>query len=447
MADEKEPGASAETDAHTDVAPDVATETVSKVADAQTSPWEASSDAEVVAELGEAVNEAVVELPQKKSRSGRGILWLLAVLIIIGGGLYVSWPTIQPRLMALLPQETTQAADQVLAALEALRALDHRVAQLEAANARFDKAVADLKATVGDYSAQIADLAKGIGDSDMLVTMGEKLAGLELTLSQLGQQAGESGAAAMVALTAEVDAMKARLAEQASGPDQASGQDQAAIAATQADIGALKVENKALRESVAGLEARMAQLESLMQQSSQARQKVGAGESLVLAMGQLRQSVLAGASYERNLSAVTALAGKDAGLQPAAKSLAAWSTKGVVTLRALSNQFPAMARAVLQADPAGEAGFWRRTLHRVTSLVTVRRVGEVEGGDVDAVLARAERRLASGELAAAADLIGGLDGALGEAASGWLGQAKARLAAMSALNDMEAWAIAQLADG
>ena len=110
MADEKEPGASAETDAHTDVAPDVATETVSKVADVQTSPWEASSDAEVVAELGEAVNEAVVELPQKKSRSGRGILWLLAVLIIIGGGLYVSWPTIQPRLMALLPQETTQAA-------------------------------------------------------------------------------------------------------------------------------------------------------------------------------------------------------------------------------------------------------------------------------------------------------------------------------------------------
>ncbi|MBT3333887.1 MAG: hypothetical protein HN394_20475, partial [Rhodospirillaceae bacterium] len=427
MADEKEPGPIVEADIETDTD----TDTESNVDDVQVSPWETApdtvTDSVTDAETDAAVTDDTVvetaatddEPVQKKSGSGRGILWLLAVLIIIGGGLYVSWPTLQPRLLGLLPQATTEAAteaaSQAVAALEALRALDHRVAQLEAANARFEEVVATLKETIDDYSTQIADLAKGIGDSDVLAGMGGKLAALEQTLAQLGQQAGESGAAAMLALSAEVDAMKARLAEQ----NVASGQAEAA--ATQDDIIALKVENKALRESLGALEARMAQLEDAMQQSAQARQKVGAGEGLVLAMGQLRQSVLAGRPYEQNLVAVTALVGDDAALQQATKTLVPWSEEGVVTLRALSDQFPAMARAVLQADPAGAGGFWRRTLHRITSLVTIRRVGEVEGGDVDAVLARAERRLASGELAAAADLVAALDGPPGEAAQAWLG--------------------------
>ena len=79
--------------------------------------------------------------------------------------------------------------------------------------------------------------------------------------------------------------------------------------------------------------------------------------------------------------------------------------------------------------------------------MTVRRVGEVEGAETDAVLARAERRLAAGELAAAVGLIEGLDGPAIEAARDWLARAKARQTALAALAGLQRRAIAGLADG
>ncbi len=412
------------------------------------SPWEAASDEPVEASVeaaDDAVTDVVVdETPQKKSSGGRGPLLVLVILVALGAGLYFAWPILQPRLLAQLPQPVSEA-------MENLQALDKRVARLEAANARLDTAIAAVKGTMDDFTKQLGDLTQGVGDGETLTALGEKLAALEDTLGKLGQQAGEGGAAALAALSAEVEALKAGMTEQADGASTAAvavPNEQVTDLARQLSV--LAHENKALRQSMAEMQARLEVVEQSIQQTAQrqtARLKAGVGEGLVLALGQLRNSVLSGRPYRADLAAVTALIGKDQTLAAATAALAPWSKDGVVTLRALSDRFPAMTRAVLQADPAQSGDFWRRTLHRVTSLVTVRRVGEVEGTETDAVLARAERRLAAGELAAAVELINGLAEPGRDAAQGWLKGAKARLGAMAALATLQSQAIAGLADG
>ena len=408
------------------------------------SPWQSTSEAPVEATDDTVTDEPEQEKRPEKSSGARGPLLVLVILVVLGAGLYFAWPILQPRLLAQLPQPVSEA-------MASLRALDQRVARLETANARLDAAVAAVKGTLDDFTKQLGELTQGVGDGETLTILGQKLTALEDTLGKLAQQAGDGGTAALAALSAEVEALKAGLTDQAGGAGAtavAVPNEQVTDLARQLSV--LAHENKAMRQSMAEMQARQEQLEQSLQQSAQrqtARVKSGVGEGLVLALGQLRQSVLSGAAYDADLAAVAALIGENQSLQAASSSLAPWSKKGVATLRALSDQFPAMTRAVLQADPAGSDDFWRRTLHRVTSLVTVRRVGEIEGMETDAVLARAERRLAAGELAAAAKLIDGLAAPGRKAAQGWLDQAQARLAALAALAALQGQAIAGLADG
>ena len=70
---------------------------------------------------------------------------------------------------------------------------------------------------------------------------------------------------------------------------------------------------------------------------------------------------------------------------------------------------------------------------RLGALASLRRVGEVEGDDAEALLARAERRLAAGDLAAAADLVARLDGPAARELAPWLAQARARATLDAAL--------------
>lgn len=394
------------------------------------------------ADEAEPATDEVEAAPDADRRwGGWGALTALIVLALLVVGLYLAWPVLQPRLLALVPA----AATETMAAVEAL---DRRVAQLEAADARLDQAVAAVRSSMASVSGRLDELSQKMPGADVLAGLSEKYAALEAAMAELGQKAGAGGTAALAALTAEVDALRSRLGDLAAGPaDAAPGVSGEDVDALRRQTVALAGENKELRQNLAALRTRLEQLEGSVQQTVAARRKSGVSEGLVLAVGQLRQTVLSGAPYSAPLAAVTALMGNDPELRAAAEALAPTAAAGIVTLRALSDQFPAMARAVLRAESAETGSFWRRTLRRVTSLVTVRRVGEVEGAETDAVLARAERRLAAGELAAAVGLIEGLDGPAIEAARDWLARAKARQTALAALAGLQRRAIAGLADG
>jgi hypothetical protein len=213
------------------------------------------------------------------------------------------------------------------------------------------------------------------------------------------------------------------------------------------DTAKLLAENAQLQETVTALQSRLDLLEASVRENAQARRSAGLGEGLVLAIGQLRQTVLAGQPYRAPLAAVAALAADNEILTTAITTLARSAEQGVATQRALSDQFPSVARAVLRADKSKGDSFLARTWQRMSALVTVRRVGEVEGPETDAVLARAERRLASDDLGAAVKIMDGLAGPAGDAARAWLDRAKTRLGAEGALAEMQSQAIAGLGDG
>ena len=100
----------------------------------------------------------------------------------------------------------------------------------------------------------------------------------------------------------------------------------------------------------------------------------------------------------------------------------------------------------MKADKKDGDGFLQRTWQRVGSLITIRRVGEVDGEETDAILARAERRLIAGELAATIELMESLRRPASVAAQPWLDRAKTRLRAEHALADLQNQVITGLAD-
>jgi hypothetical protein len=87
---------------------------------------------------------------------------------------------------------------------------------------------------------------------------------------------------------------------------------------------------------------------------------------------------------------------------------------------------------------------WDRIWARVSSLVTVRPVGEVAGESVAAVLSRAEAALARGDLAEAAKQMNALAGPARAAAEAWLADARARLVTDAALVEIERAALGLL---
>jgi hypothetical protein len=167
---------------------------------------------------------------------------------------------------------------------------------------------------------------------------------------------------------------------------------------------------------------------------------------MLLAVGQLRAALRGSGPFEAELDAVTALAGDDdAGLAEARASLAAYAGAGVPTVAALRADFANVALDVVRAARApGDSTWIDRTIDRLARLVTVRRVGDVAGDTAAATVARAEQRLAGGDLAAAVAEVQRLEGPAATAVAAWLAEARARLAAERVLAQIEARAIAAM---
>ena len=97
--------------------------------------------------------------------------------------------------------------------------------------------------------------------------------------------------------------------------------------------------------------------------------------------------------------------------------------------------------------PAEKTGWVGRAWARLADLVSVRRTGEVEGAGNEARVARAEARLAAGDLAAAVAEVSALSGPGDEAAADWLARARARLAVDEALAVLSRHALGQMSSG
>jgi hypothetical protein len=381
-------------------------------------------------------------------------LFLLIVFAALFGGLTATyWPLV-------MGGETTITEDRIAA-------LETRVGEI--ATGRSGAAA----------SGAFADLRRNLGALTERLTAGEaRLTALEKT-----QAAGVPGAPApadTAPLRADADASAAQIAqltqrlarlegtsataEQVRAFNDTMARLQARVAALDADIarssethrGALdsvnlriakieasipanlaeRLDALAPRTDLTAAEARIAQLETL-----------NAGETLhraaaILALANLSNAAAQGRPFTVELEAFAAAQPHDA----AAAALRPFARTGVPTANLLRARFPLAARAALDVSRTALAGdVMSRLWANIQSLISIRRVGEVDGADTESRLARAQVRVDAGDLAGAVTEASAVQGPGSAALRPWLNDARNRVALDRTLAQMNARVVRSLA--
>lgn len=143
---------------------------------------------------------------------------------------------------------------------------------------------------------------------------------------------------------------------------------------------------------VARLTQRLETLEG--QQTLAAQAAAGA-----LAAAALMEAAQTSRPFPEELAALAAVAPPSADL----RSLKSYAEQGAPSRAALAASFPDYAARAAAAARAPEdgAGLLARIGHALSRVVTVRRVGDVPGAGVDAILAKAEIQVEEGDIVAA----------------------------------------------
>ncbi len=386
------------------------------------------------------------------ARWRRRALWAGAVAVAVVVAVAVGWPLVaplMPRAVTAMFEDAEPAPDPELASLGA------RIEALESAVARLDGRIAATAAT-----------ARAALPQSEAAGLGTRIEALE-TRPAPGPPTPDKRIDPLVervdALTGRLNSLERVAAATAGAPSGVEGSGSSpALAALLAENARLAAELGRMTERIARLETagdpelarkvesagtRVAGIEADLKRLSES-DRTREGDALLLAVGQLREAAAGSRPFDVELQLVLKAAGGDAGIEETARPLVAFSRKGVPTRTALEAQFPELAARAAQADLASEEGDWlNRTAARFSRVVTVRRVGEgaEEGDGALAAIARAENRLAAGDLAAAAAALEALDGAPGKVFDAWRMDAGARAATDAAIAGLSRRAVERFA--
>jgi len=362
-------------------------------------------------------------------------IFLLLILAALSGGLIASyWPTFmggdaggtQDRLAALETRVGQIAAGRAGAAAtgvfddlrrdittlgQRLDAGEARIAALESgtgggSTAPLSGNVAPLQAALADVTARLTKLEQGTGTVSELTG---KVTALETRITKLEQDITQSYETRLKAV--EDKAPPANLAQ--------------------------RLDSFALKSAESELDARVKALEEL-----------NSGERLhraaqMLALTQLAHAANETDSFQLQLDTYAAAAPSD----PMVVLLRPYAGTGVPSRSILSERFPSVARAALDAERSADArSLFAKLWANLRALVSVRRVGEAQGGDTESKLARAQTRLDSKDLAGAAREVRSVQGVAAKPLARWLNDAYARVTLERAVSDMEARVVQALAE-
>jgi hypothetical protein len=163
---------------------------------------------------------------------------------------------------------------------------------------------------------------------------------------------------------------------------------------------------------------------------------------LPIALANLARRVDGGQSFDQdllnvrsNFESLTAL--DRARAQSHFDALSPLGSTGVASLDDLRVSFGGLISSTLRANSLPEdAGYWANTKNWFSSLVVIRKTGEVTGEDDEAIIARAEVSLVEKNLIKTITLVEGLSDPALEVLEPWLQEAKARIIALEAINSL-----------
>ena len=307
----------------------------------------------------------------------------------------------------------------------AVAALDKRIGALEGAHgpattAALEKRVGALEASASQ--SNVEGLEKRVGALETArAAEGQK------TVSETGTVQNLTGD--MGALRADVDAARGEI------PDLAARVSKLEASVSSANLAAIAGKVDKLESALAAPKA----------ETRVAPEKPTASDNpaaLAIIAQAIEAKLASGAPFPNELAALATL-----GVDPAKLAPLKAISGGAPTGHALAASFEAIEPKALAAVASGETGgVGGRFLANLSNLVQIRRIGETQGDDPQALASQVVARLERGDLVGALAAFARLPEPARQAASAWAAEAGAKQAAVAAAEALRDSAVARLAE-
>lgn len=187
------------------------------------------------------------------------------------------------------------------------------------------------------------------------------------------------------------------------------------------------------------IETRILEIEKALLLRNKAGQK---GLRMMQAFASLQQVLLNGNNFEDELNTFLELVNEnDPALQEFIRTLKSLASTGVVTPVDLYLLFPNVADKISTLQNEAPQTFWEKTLSRIKSLVSIRRIQEdsQNQGSLDDILLKAHHMLSHGDLKRAVELLKDIDVKGQKEAEDWIRHAQKYLEVSRGLQEMEVY--------
>ena len=373
-------------------------------------------------------------------------LWGLLFVVVVGCSSYATKPLWAPYVINYLPQLKSMPGDKppedlLMARIDQLeeeivqvRKSGEAIADLESERGRLNKTFEGVMARILELEKEINNvrsMKKATTPPTDAVSTNESLQRLNSRMTEL-----EKSDKIAKAVMERLNNLEQRMAER--GPSAGSSAEELSQIMTDISQRIVTLERGA-SQSIAG-EASMAI----------AKQQVRA-QSLVLAVGHLRETLRSSDPFVQPLGALRTLGGNDPDIMSGLKELAPFAQTGIQTLDMLRRDYGTVAENIRAAAPkvtSGEMskGTLSKVLDQMTSLVSVRKMGS-EGPENFAAspVDTAMVQLDQGHLEGAIATLSALSGTEAAAAGPWLAKAHGRLIAETTLSRLHVFVVSILA--
>ena len=335
--------------------------------------------------------------------------WRQSVYAGIVGGILAFILVLVLQAVGLLPAPgrslASQALEQAQGAADAATGLERRITAMEA----MTEGLAAMRSDIRALSERIGSLEQARAG----LAAKSEVAAVSTGLAEIRKTMQDSPPAAT---RADLDALGERIShlEVAIAAGTGSGASEAALASLSARIDSTQASTRALADRVSAAETRSAPLTA------------GEAAMQAVALSSLRRSAAGDQPFIADVDLIASL-GASADTVTKLRPLA---TSGVASAATLAKEFPGVADAILAAaaDSDPDAGFFRRLVHGLGSLVTIRPTGPISGSEPVAVVSRMAAAVEKGDLAAALDEREALPEAGRNASAAWAAAARDRVA-------------------
>ncbi len=202
-----------------------------------------------------------------------------------------------------------------------------------------------------------------------------------------------------------------------------------------------------LKGMLEGVQSDLSSLGETVQQTSVTKNDVLA-TAMLFGLGQFRDSLGREAPFQQDLAMMNKFFGSDPELAESLSRLSPYAEKGLMTKKALSDQFTGLATDIVKAKIDGQdLSLKEKVLSRLDNAVSVRKQGEVQGEDTKAIVARAQYHIDKGNMNQAVKELESLNGNAANVATPWINNAKGRLTADSLLSRLSSKVLSDVTSG